>query len=134
MPVMDGLEATRAIRRIEETSASNGNPRRRVRIIALTANTSSVDRERCIEAGMDGYFQKPFRPNDLLSTVARYLDDEVQPGPNTTALPASSEVTPPAELATPRWFNLRFQQAHLLNRAAAMLNWPAPSCFVLKNS
>ena len=71
MPVMDGLEATRAIRQAE--AAQGGNSERRVPIVALTANASNVDRERCIGAGMDGYFQKPFKPRDLLETVERHL-------------------------------------------------------------
>ena len=73
MPIMDGLEATRAIRRAEDAAAQGGTLRKRVPIVALTANASHVDRKRCIDAGMDGYFQKPFRPGDLLATVVHYL-------------------------------------------------------------
>ncbi len=56
MPVMDGLAATREIRR------SYPRP---VRIIAMTANAMQGDRERCLEAGMDGFLSKPVRAADL---------------------------------------------------------------------
>ena len=64
MPVMDGLEATAAIRRAEQGTG------RRVRIIALTANAMKGDRERCLEAGMDGYLAKPLRPEELRLVLA----------------------------------------------------------------
>jgi signal transduction histidine kinase/HPt (histidine-containing phosphotransfer) domain-containing protein len=60
MPVMDGLEATRQIR----LSLSNSNSRQ-PRIIGLTANALSDERERCLEAGMDDKLSKPVRINEL---------------------------------------------------------------------
>ena len=54
MPVMDGFEATRAIRDLEEMN-STYTP-----IIGLTANTFDADREKCLGIGMDEYMAKPF--------------------------------------------------------------------------
>jgi len=66
MPEMGGIEATAAIRRIE---AARGNTR--TPIIALTAHAMTGDRERCIEASMDGYVSKPIRRSDLFAEVNR---------------------------------------------------------------
>ncbi len=65
MPEMDGLEATRRIRQAE---AATG---RHIPIIALTALAVRGDAERCLEAGMDDYIAKPFRPEDLMNALAR---------------------------------------------------------------
>ncbi|WP_085284779.1 response regulator [Colwellia chukchiensis] len=56
MPVMDGIEATKAIRQLEQTSQSNHH----MPIIALTANVQQGIEELCQEAGMDDYVSKPF--------------------------------------------------------------------------
>lgn len=62
MPVMDGIEATAAIRAEEGARGSH------LPIVAITAYD---DRERCIKAGMDGYLSKPYRPQELFETVER---------------------------------------------------------------
>jgi signal transduction histidine kinase/CheY-like chemotaxis protein len=69
MPEMDGLEATQAIRARE---ASNGD---HVPIIAMTAHAMSGDRERCLEAGMDGYLAKPIEPAQLREALDRVARD-----------------------------------------------------------
>ncbi|MDH5546509.1 MAG: response regulator [Gammaproteobacteria bacterium] len=65
MPVMDGIEATRAIRRQE------GN--RHNIIIAMTANAMQGDRDRCMKAGMDDYIAKPFKPEELSRCIETHL-------------------------------------------------------------
>ncbi len=65
MPVMDGLDAARAIRRLPG--------RENTPIIALTAYAMREDRELCLEAGMDDHLAKPFTRNALLSSLKRWL-------------------------------------------------------------
>jgi CheY-like chemotaxis protein len=63
MPEMDGFEATQAIRAREQGTG------RRLPIVALTAHALTGDRERCLEAGMDGYVAKPFQQSVLLQAL-----------------------------------------------------------------
>jgi len=66
MPVMDGLEATRAIRRFEDAQLSS------VPIVAMTAFAMKADRDRCLAAGMNGHLAKPIDPAELSATVESY--------------------------------------------------------------
>ena len=63
MPVMDGLTATREIRKLE--SARNSEPAKRVKIIAITANAFEDDRNKFFESGMDFYMNKPIEIEEL---------------------------------------------------------------------
>ena len=65
MPEMDGLEATRRIRRLEAGSGSH------LPIVAVTACAGTQDREACFDAGMDDYLAKPFKPQDLAAILRR---------------------------------------------------------------
>jgi PAS domain S-box-containing protein len=67
MPEMDGYEATRAIRRLEQQS------QRHITIVALTANALAEDQERCLASGMDDYLSKPIRKAKLNETLGRWL-------------------------------------------------------------
>jgi CheY-like chemotaxis protein len=66
MPLMDGLEATKAIRESEALTKIH------IPIVALTAHAMKGDQDRCIAAGMDGYLSKPIRAADLLNMVETY--------------------------------------------------------------
>jgi CheY-like chemotaxis protein len=67
MPVMGGLEATRLIRQRELGSATHQV------IVAMTANAMQGDRDRCLEAGMDGYVSKPIDKNQLNEEIERVV-------------------------------------------------------------
>jgi two-component system sensor histidine kinase/response regulator len=69
MPVMDGLQATVAIRELEQHSGGH------VPIVAMTAHAMAGDQERCFAAGMDGYLSKPLRPEALSELLARYTGE-----------------------------------------------------------
>jgi two-component system, sensor histidine kinase and response regulator len=69
MPGMDGLEATRLIRRMEKDGA------RRLPIVAVTAHTMDEDRQRCLDAGMDDYVRKPIDPVELEAAIERWTGE-----------------------------------------------------------
>lgn len=77
MPIMDGYEAARRIRELE---VSPGWTRPRSRIIAMTANVMSGERQRCLDAGMDDYVPKPIKQPELVAALAGLL-----PGPGSEA-------------------------------------------------
>lgn len=67
MEGMDGLEATRAIRKHERRHGGH------LDIIALTAQAMPGDREKCLQAGMDDYLPKPLERNQLIEVLAKFL-------------------------------------------------------------
>ncbi|MFZ5797995.1 MAG: ATP-binding protein [Thermodesulfobacteriota bacterium] len=84
MPELDGLEATRLVRRCEADELFADHPRQellervrahlaggRIPIVAMTAHAMADDRRRCIEAGMDDYVTKPFKPEEILNIIGR---------------------------------------------------------------
>lgn len=74
MPVMDGYDATAEIRRRESSS------RRHTPIIAMTAHAMKGDKEKCLEAGMDGYVTKPIKTKVMLAELTRVFDNFPPPG------------------------------------------------------
>ena len=78
MPVMDGFQATAALRQREAAGA------RRVPVVALTANAMEGDRNLCLAAGMDDYLAKPYSKAQLVEMLSRWLP--------------SAETAPPAEM------------------------------------
>jgi PAS domain S-box-containing protein len=75
MPIMDGLEATRAIRQIGDKQLSS------VPIVAMTAFAMKADQERCLAAGMNGHLAKPIDPAELSATVESYAVETVAADP-----------------------------------------------------
>ena len=78
MPVMDGYMATKAVRKLEAEKRMSGGPSssspfHRIPIIAMTANAMDGDREKCLDAGMDGYFPKPMSVKSMSEFLARWL-------------------------------------------------------------
>lgn len=69
MPEVDGIEATRLIRERERAAAAPPSY-----IVALTAEAMQGDFEKCLEAGMNDYLAKPFKPSDLAATLAKYCN------------------------------------------------------------
>jgi len=65
MPRLDGLQATRQIRRLDGYADTP--------IIAITANAFAEDKARCFEAGMNDFLVKPFDPASIFSTLLRAL-------------------------------------------------------------
>ncbi len=86
MPVMDGFQATAAIRALP-------GPAARVPILAMTANAMQGDREACLAAGMDGYLAKPIVQEELLRALDQFLP-QAGVGAQNTPSPAGGHALP----------------------------------------
>ena len=98
MPVMDGVVATREIRKLERLKA--------MPIVAMTANAMEQDRRRCMEAGMDDFLVKPIDPQELWGLLLRWVRPprpDVLPAAPVAALPAPAQTgASPAKAAPAR--------------------------------
>jgi CheY-like chemotaxis protein len=91
MPEMNGFEATMQIRQAEQGTG------RHVPILAMTAYAMKGDRERCLEAGMDGYVSKPIQPKELFEAIQRLLQGGTRAAdqpPNQNGEPAEQRAAP----------------------------------------
>ncbi len=118
MPEMDGLEATRRIRKL---AGSRG----KVPIVALTAQAFTDQIAECRKAGMDSHLAKPFDPETLVAVVMRAVSakprqDEASPAPTPTAMP-SRLANPVIGLELPVFTEETFERttAHLAPEAVA---------------
>lgn len=68
MPVMDGYQATQAIREKEQGTGSH------IPIIGITAFAMESDRKKCFDIGMDDYLSKPFNKEDFYRIIEKHLE------------------------------------------------------------
>ncbi|MFM7600804.1 MAG: ATP-binding protein [Pseudanabaena sp.] len=73
MPEMDGLEATRQIRALEQSEQTElSNLAKSIQIIAITANAMQEDREKCLAAGMNDFISKPFKVEQIQTAIEKW--------------------------------------------------------------
>jgi len=68
MPIMNGLEATKAIREMQRADSKT------IPIIAMTANALPKDIKQSLDSGMNAHLTKPINPSTLYETLAKYLN------------------------------------------------------------
>ena len=95
MPVLDGLETARLIRRHPTSEAIRSIP-----IIAMTAHTMQKDRQRCLDSGMNDYVSKPVMPRDLAAVIEKWLPEKSLLALQTPWFPDRPPETVPAAVQT----------------------------------
>ena len=91
MPVLDGLEATRIIRRLESRDGLKPGSPSPIPIVAMTAHAMKGDRERCLESGMTDYLSKPIRTQELDETLAKLFAGTQVTAPETGVVNAAEQ-------------------------------------------
>ena len=104
MPVLDGYDATRVIRRREASRPSGRTP---LPIIALTANAMRGDREKCLAAGMSDYLTKPLRLDQLQTALDSFYPAFVNPSPPQDAAIEPMALQTPEAKSGPELLGLR---------------------------
>ncbi|WP_169208540.1 response regulator [Aromatoleum petrolei] len=95
MPVMDGVTATRAIRRLPACAD--------LPVVAMTANAMAGDREQCVQAGMNDHIAKPIQPDRLWATLLRWIPPRSDAaGADDPAAPSAAPTAPHVSLASLR--------------------------------
>jgi len=92
MPEMNGFEATAAIREMERSTGSH------LPILAMTAHAMKGDRERCLEAGMDGYVAKPIQAHELFEAIESLASLLAPTGLDGAGHPGSPPSTPDPQI------------------------------------
>ncbi|MEI8290187.1 MAG: response regulator [Verrucomicrobiota bacterium] len=98
MPEMDGLEATRQLRKRQVSGRQTCYPPQII-VVAMTAHAMQGDREKCLAAGMDDYLSKPVRPKDIREMIERWagkIMQEMKPAAPAAAGPPEEE--PPVNM------------------------------------
>ena len=103
MPIMDGFEATRAIRRMEAAQA-NG---KHTFIVAVTARARDSDRAQCLKMGMDAYLSKPIHIADLCAILQRHAlakeNQKTSSSPGVLGVPIAQKKPEPVSVAPIDW-------------------------------
>tara|TARA_R110002110_G_scaffold166602_2_gene367330 strand:+ start:82530 stop:85448 length:2919 start_codon:yes stop_codon:yes gene_type:complete len=95
MPVVDGYDATRKIRTFEKTLKSH------VPIVALTANVTTEDKNKCIDCGMNDFITKPYSENDLHAALVKWLPNKnIERNQTTTDIPVMMDSESDIEVET----------------------------------
>ncbi|MEZ6018253.1 MAG: response regulator [Planctomycetota bacterium] len=107
MPVMDGFEATRRIRALEQGGA------RRTPVLAMSAGAFGDDVRACLAAGMDDHLAKPFQPNEMLAWLEGWIARTLQ-------APSGAVLDPPRRRVSAREAGLLEPPAPLLDLSGAL--------------